>query len=140
MEETPHLGAAAAVFTGVAVMSVMSLTTILGAIVMIVSWDTHPALVLLFLVIYLPYELLYLSATLTKVASGGWVALMVAGIVSVINLVWWWGSKTKSESTAKEKVSRGGSIYGGLQTTARIRGCFLDRHSAYLDPVHVYNV
>jgi K+ transporter len=89
-------------------MSVMALTTILGSLVMTISWDTHPAFVLLFVAVYLPYELLYLSATLTKVAYGGWVALMVAGIVSTINLVWWWGTKIKSEYTTKEKV--GGSI------------------------------
>jgi KUP system potassium uptake protein len=57
--------------TGVAVMTVMTVTTCLLALVMLVTWNAHPLLVLLFLAVYLPLEGAFLSATLVKVSSGG---------------------------------------------------------------------
>jgi K+ transporter len=52
-------------------MTVMTVTTCMLALVMLVTWNTHPLLVLLFLAVYLPLEGAFLSATLVKVLSGG---------------------------------------------------------------------
>jgi K+ transporter len=56
---------------GVAVMTVMTVTTCMVALVMLVTWNMHPLLVLLFLAVYLPLEGALLSATLVKVSHGG---------------------------------------------------------------------
>jgi hypothetical protein len=85
-------------------MTVMAITTLLAALTMSICWDTHPLLYGVFLVIYLPLELTYLSATLAKMASGGWVSPLVAVIVSTIKLTWWWGSSLKAQHTRKNKV------------------------------------
>lgn len=99
---------------GVAVMTVMVLTTMLVALVMVVTWDIHPCLILLFLVVYLPLECLYLSATLVKIPSGGWVALVVAATVSSVKMTWWYGQKMKGQHTAKNKVSSNWSHFATL--------------------------
>jgi KUP system potassium uptake protein len=91
---------------GVAVMSVMAITTLLAALTMSICWDTHPLLYGVFLLVYLPLELTYLSATLAKMASGGWVSPLVAVIVSTIKLTWWWGSSLKAEHTRRNKVGQ----------------------------------
>jgi K+ transporter len=59
------------IHTGVAVMSVMVMTTLLMSLVMLLAWDINPLLVGLFLLVYLPMEGAFLSATLVKIPSGG---------------------------------------------------------------------
>lgn len=56
---------------GVAVMTVMTFTTLLTALVMLVAWDLHPVVVALFAIVFLPMEGAFLSASLVKVPSGG---------------------------------------------------------------------
>jgi hypothetical protein len=52
-------------------MTVMTVTTCMVALVMLVTWNTHPLLVVLFLAVLLPLEGVLLSSTLVKVSSGG---------------------------------------------------------------------
>jgi K+ transporter len=75
---------------GVAVMTVMTVTTCMLALVMLVTWNTHPLLVLLFLAVYLPLEGAFLSATLVKVSSGGnvkWQHLLLSDCTSQVVLL-----------------------------------------------------
>eukprot|EP00879_Flechtneria_rotunda_P016144 GHRR01016888.1.p1 GENE.GHRR01016888.1~~GHRR01016888.1.p1 ORF type:complete len:883 (+),score=297.21 GHRR01016888.1:1137-3785(+) len=99
-QSTDHLGEA----YGVAVMSVMTMTTLLVALVMLMTWNLHPAIVALFLCVYLPLEGACLSATLVKIPSGGWVAILVAVILSSIKLTWWWGSSKRRQYTVNNQV------------------------------------
>jgi K+ transporter len=69
-------------------MTVMTVTTCMLALVMLVTWNTHPLLVLLFLAVYLPLEGAFLSATLVKVSSGGRrMAACVAGAIASADTV-----------------------------------------------------
>lgn len=74
---------------GVAVISVMLITTVMMALVMLVVWGLAPWLVLPFLGFFAAIEGLFLSANLIKVPEGGWVALMIAALVASMKLIWW---------------------------------------------------
>jgi K+ transporter len=85
-------------------MSVIVVTTLLITLVMLIVWDLHPAWAALWLLVYLPLECAFLSATLVKVVSGGWVALVVAAVVSSINIIWWWGCRVKAMGLRDKQV------------------------------------
>ena len=57
---------------GVAVITVMFITTVLAAIVMLVCYDLNPVLVGLFALIFGSIEALYLSSNAVKIPEGGW--------------------------------------------------------------------
>ncbi|MEW5299674.1 MAG: hypothetical protein WDW36_002665 [Sanguina aurantia] len=77
---------------GVAVMTVMFITTNLLTLIMVACWETPLLFVVPFYVIFATIEGFYLTSVLNKVPQGGWFALMVTGFVSLIMLLWWLGS------------------------------------------------
>jgi len=78
---------------GVAVISVMFITSFLGALVALVNYAINPAIVLPVLLFYVLIEGLFLSANLVKIPEGGWVALLMAAAVAAVKYVWWYGQK-----------------------------------------------
>lgn len=73
---------------GVAVMTVMTFTTLLVCLVMLMTWNLHPLLVALFVIVYLPLEGAFLSATLVKVPNGGKLAMLLYMSGSCLYLLW----------------------------------------------------
>ncbi|CAG8498485.1 27441_t:CDS:2, partial [Racocetra persica] len=77
---------------GVAVSSVMLITTILITIVIRVVWRRPIIISVIFFCIFFTIDALFLGATFRKVASGGWVTLSFAAFLTIIMCVWKWGT------------------------------------------------
>ena len=81
-------GSALALTYGVALSGTMTITTILFAVVMLRLWGWSKwkagAITLLFLVV----DLAFVGANMLKVPNGGWLPLLVAGVVYLLMSTW----------------------------------------------------
>jgi ABC-type multidrug transport system fused ATPase/permease subunit len=75
--------------SGLTVVTVMAITTVFLALVMLLVWGWRLLPVLAVCGPLLALELAILAASLPKVAEGAWVALLVAAVVTAVMLVWW---------------------------------------------------
>ncbi|KAK4781407.1 hypothetical protein SAY86_015509 [Trapa natans] len=73
---------------GIAVVSVMILTSAFIMLIMILIWKTHMLLVISYLAIVGSVEILYLSSVLYKFYEGGYLPLGFAAALMVIMYVW----------------------------------------------------
>ncbi|KAM1505607.1 hypothetical protein TB2_001545 [Malus domestica] len=99
--DTKHLGNA----SGLAVMTVMLVTTCLTSLVIIICWHKPPILALCFLIFFGSIELLYFSASLTKFREGAWLPILLALFLMTIMFVWHYGTIKKYEYDLHNKVS-----------------------------------
>lgn len=90
---------------GIAVITVMLVTTCLMTLVIITVWQRSIFLALCFFGLFGSIELLYLSTAFFKVPKGGWVPLVLAGILMLIMYVWHYGTTKKYEFDFQNKVS-----------------------------------
>ena len=90
---------------GIAVMTVMLVTTFLMTLVMVIVWQRSILIALCFFFVFGSIELLYISSALFKVPQGGWVPLVLAGIFMFIMYVWHYGTTKKYEFDVQNKVS-----------------------------------
>ncbi|XP_034691225.1 potassium transporter 5-like isoform X2 [Vitis riparia] len=73
---------------GIAVVFVMTLTSLFLVLVMIMIWKTHILLVISYVVVIGSIELLYLSSVLYKFDQGGYLPLAFALVLMTIMYVW----------------------------------------------------
>ncbi|XP_058110307.1 potassium transporter 1 isoform X2 [Magnolia sinica] len=90
---------------GLAVTTVMFVTTCLMSLVIIIVWKRKITLAIAFLVFFGSIELLYISASLVKVPEGGWIPLVLSLIFMGIMYVWNYGTLKKHEFDMENKVS-----------------------------------
>jgi KUP system potassium uptake protein len=90
---------------GLAVITVMFVTTCLMSLVIIIVWQKNILVAFSFLVIFGSIELLYISTCLIKVLEGGWVPLVLSLIFMAIMYVWHYGTSKKYEFDSQNKVS-----------------------------------
>eukprot|EP01018_Ginkgo_biloba_P013751 Gb_08428 [translate_table: standard] len=90
---------------GLAVITVMFVTTCLMSLVIIIVWQKSILAAMSFFVIFGSIELLYFSASLIKVPRGGWVPLVLSLIFMAIMYVWHYGTSKKYEFDLENKVS-----------------------------------
>ncbi|KAL9240931.1 hypothetical protein vseg_015096 [Gypsophila vaccaria] len=90
---------------GIAEVGVMLVSTALVTLVMLLIWQTNIFLALAFPVIFGAIELIYLSATLSKVLEGGWVPLVFAFFMLLVMYTWNYGSVLKYRSEVRSKLS-----------------------------------
>jgi len=83
----------------------MLATTFLMIPIMLLVWRCHWVPVVVFTILSLVIELTYFSAVLFKVNQGGWVPLAIAGVFSVIMVVWHYGTVKRYEFEMHSKVS-----------------------------------
>ncbi|KGN50726.1 potassium transporter 2 [Cucumis sativus] len=96
-----HLGNA----SGLAVMTVMLVTTCLTSLVIVLCWNKSPLLALAFLIFFGSVELLYFSASLTKFREGAWLPILLALFLMTIMFVWHYATIKKYEFDLHNKVS-----------------------------------
>ncbi|KAG6599949.1 Potassium transporter 2, partial [Cucurbita argyrosperma subsp. sororia] len=96
-----HLGNA----SGLAVMTVMLVTTCLTSLVIVLCWNKTPLLSLSFLIFFGSVELLYFSASLTKFREGAWLPILLALFLMTIMFVWHYATIKKYEYDLHNKVS-----------------------------------
>jgi KUP system potassium uptake protein len=93
---------------GVAVSSVMFITTILVAIVIHVVWRFPIAVSVVFFLIFGTIDVAFLTSTLLKVHNGGWFTLLCGVLLASMMFVWRWGTTLKfqhdSNSTKFEDI------------------------------------
>ncbi|KAJ6855171.1 potassium transporter 2 isoform X1 [Populus alba x Populus x berolinensis] len=99
--DTKHMGNA----SGLAVMTVMLVTTCLTSLVIILCWHKPPIVALSFLLFFGSVELLYFSASLTKFTEGAWLPMLLALILMTIMFIWHYATIKKYEFDLHNKVS-----------------------------------
>ncbi|XP_057523385.1 potassium transporter 2 [Amaranthus tricolor] len=99
--DTKHLGNA----SGLAVMTVMLVTTCLMSLVIVLCWHKPPMLALCFLLFFGSIEILYFSASLVKFSEGAWLPILLALILMTIMFVWHYATIKKYEFDLHNKVS-----------------------------------
>ncbi|OEL17782.1 putative potassium transporter 2 [Dichanthelium oligosanthes] len=92
-------------FTGIACMTVMLVTTFLMALIVIFVWQRNIIFSLIFLVFFGSIEAVYLSSSLMKVPQGGWVPLVLAFIFMSVMYIWHYGLRRKYQFDLQNKVS-----------------------------------
>jgi KUP system potassium uptake protein len=97
---------------GLAVTGTFLLTTTLLLILAARAWHWPAWRVVLFGVVFGSIEVLYFSANLTKIASGGWLPLVIAAIVAITMTTWQSGRRivtahrTELEGSMHEFVAK----------------------------------
>jgi KUP system potassium uptake protein len=92
-------------YAGLAVMTVMLVTTCLTSLVIVVCWNKPPILALCFLLFFGSVELLYFSASLTKFREGAWLPILLALFLMIIMFLWHYATIKKYEYDLHNKVS-----------------------------------
>ena len=88
------------VSAGLAVITVMFVTTLLMFLIISAVWKKHVFLAFLFVV-----ELSYFDACLAKLHKGGWFPLVVSAVVSSLMSIWHYGTIKKQTFELENKVS-----------------------------------
>ncbi|XP_039132248.1 probable potassium transporter 9 [Dioscorea cayenensis subsp. rotundata] len=91
--------------SGLAVITVMMVTTCLTSLVMILCWHKPPLLALAFVLAFGSIELLYFSASLVKFLEGAWLPILLAFFLMIIMFVWHYTTMKKYEHDLHNKVS-----------------------------------
>ncbi|CAD6242537.1 unnamed protein product [Miscanthus lutarioriparius] len=99
--DTKHLANA----QGLAVITVMLVTTCLMSLVIVLCWNKSIFLALGFLLFFGTIEVIYFSASLVKFHEGAWVPITLSFIFMVVMCVWHYGTIKKYEFDVQNKVS-----------------------------------
>ncbi|EPS57675.1 hypothetical protein M569_17142, partial [Genlisea aurea] len=89
---------------GIAVMSVIFITSFLMALVMVIVWQKSVFLAAGFLIFFWIIEASFLSSAFIKVPQGGWVSLVLAIAFMLIMFVWHYGTRRKYSFDLHNKV------------------------------------
>ncbi|XBI48299.1 hypothetical protein VPH35_112072 [Triticum aestivum] len=98
---TKHLANA----QGLAVITVMLVTTCLMSLVIVLVWNKSIFIALGFLIFFGSIEVMYFSASLVKFHEGAWVPITLSFIFMVVMYVWHYGTIKKYEFDVQNKVS-----------------------------------
>jgi KUP system potassium uptake protein len=90
---------------GLASCILMLLTTCLFSLVMAIVWKKSIYTISIFLIFFGSIDIAFLSSTLLKTFSGGWIPLALAIIFSCIMNLWKWGSELKYNYLKEAQVS-----------------------------------
>lgn len=73
---------------GVAVSTIMVITTILAGFVARRLWGVHPLVAFVVAAFFVAIDSLFLASNLLKLPEGGWVSLVIGGLVGTCMLTW----------------------------------------------------
>ncbi|KAL6547265.1 Potassium transporter 6 [Orobanche minor] len=91
--------------SGLAVITVMLVTTCLMSLVIVLCWQQTVLLAICFVLFFGSIEALYFSASLVKFLEGAWVPIAISFIVMMVMYVWHYGTLKKYEFDVQNKVS-----------------------------------
>ena len=92
-------------FVGLAVTTVMFVTTCLMTLVIVIVWKQGIIKAVTCLLLFGSIELLYISACICKVPEGGWIPLVLSFIFMCIMYTWNYGTMKKHQFDVENKVS-----------------------------------
>jgi len=98
---TKHMGNA----SGLAVITVMLVTTCLMSVVIMLCWHRSPLLALAFFLLFGSVEALYFSASLIKFLEGAWVPILLSLVLLAVMFVWHHVTIRKYEYDMHNKVT-----------------------------------
>ncbi|KAM7279214.1 hypothetical protein ACFE04_006348 [Oxalis oulophora] len=117
--DTKHLGNA----SGLAVITVMLVTTCLMSLVMVLCWHKSIYLAICFMFFFGFIEALYFSSSLFKFREGAWVPIVLAFIFLATMYTWHYGTLKKYEFDLQNKVPINWLLHLGPNLgIARVRG------------------
>ncbi|XP_030461774.1 potassium transporter 5-like [Syzygium oleosum] len=90
---------------GIAVVSVMLITTCLLTLIMLVIWKTSIWWIVLFFSVFGSIELLYVSSVYYKFKQGGFLPLVFAAVLMTVMIIWHYVHKQRYMYELKNKVS-----------------------------------
>ncbi|KAL3526033.1 hypothetical protein ACH5RR_014405 [Cinchona calisaya] len=99
--DTKHMSNA----SGLAVITVMLVTTCLMSLVIVLCWRRNVVLALCFIFFFGSIEALFFSASLIKFLEGAWVPVALSFIFLMIMYTWHYGTLKKYEFDVQNKVS-----------------------------------
>lgn len=79
-------------------------TDFLILLVMLMVWEINLCAATAFVLFFAFFDGVYLSANLEKVPRGGWYAIVIAGVVTSLSLIWHWGTSKRFQHINKNKV------------------------------------
>ncbi|GFY88305.1 K+ uptake permease 6 [Actinidia rufa] len=91
--------------SGLAVITVMLVTTCLMSLVIVLCWHQNVVLALCFVLFFGTIEALYFSASLIKFLEGAWVPIVLALTFMLVMYIWHYGTLKKYEFDVQNKVS-----------------------------------
>uniref|UniRef100_A0A803L0G5 Potassium transporter n=1 Tax=Chenopodium quinoa TaxID=63459 RepID=A0A803L0G5_CHEQI len=91
--------------SGLAVITVMLVTTCLMSLVIVICWRKSVFVALAFVFFFGAFEALYFSASLIKFLEGAWVPVALSLIFMAIMYIWHYGTLKKYEFDVQNKVS-----------------------------------
>ena len=91
--------------SGLAIITVMLVTTCLMSLVIVLCWNKNIVFSLGFLMFFGAIEVLYFSASLVKFREGAWVPITLSFIFMMVMCVWHYGTIKKYEFDIENKVS-----------------------------------
>src|SRR5437763_13492017 len=93
---------------GVAVTTVIFITTMLYSIVIHVVWNFSIFFSIAFVLVFGLIELSFLGATYVKVVDGGWFTLVYGILLALLMLLWKWGTNLRLEYELNNETSLDG--------------------------------
>ncbi|KAJ4818897.1 Potassium transporter [Rhynchospora pubera] len=90
---------------GIAVVAVMLVTSSLLILIMLMIWQLSLALVVLFVLVFVSFELLYFSSVLYKFTTGGYLPLTFAAFLFFIMYAWHYVQTKRHAFEVEKKVS-----------------------------------
>ncbi|KAJ4865987.1 Potassium transporter 5 [Raphanus sativus] len=90
---------------GIAVVTVMVITTFMVTLIMLVIWKTNIVWIAMFLIIFGSIEMLYLSSVMYKFKSGGYLPLAITVVLMAVMAVWQYVHVLKYGYELREKIS-----------------------------------
>ncbi|RYR65064.1 hypothetical protein Ahy_A03g011062 [Arachis hypogaea] len=91
--------------SGLAVISVMLVTTCLMSLVIILCWNQNVLLALAFVVFFGTIEAVFFSASIMKFFEGAWVPIVMSVVFLSVMYSWHYGTLKKYELDVQNKVS-----------------------------------
>ncbi|MQL98348.1 hypothetical protein Taro_031056 [Colocasia esculenta] len=91
--------------SGLAVITVMLVTTCLMSLVIVLCWNQSIFLAMGFILFFGTIEALYFSASLIKFLQGAWVPIALSFIFMLVMYIWHYGTLKKYEFDVQNKVS-----------------------------------
>ncbi len=105
---------------GLAITITMLMTTVLLGIYFR-SKNISPFLYIPFVLLFLTIEGSFLGANLNKFAHGGWVTILISGILFVIMFVWFKGREIKKRFLVFEKLKKYDSCFIDLKNDVTVQ-------------------
>lgn len=128
---------------GIAVTGTMVITTILAGFVLVRTWKWMPEAMLLVILPFLAIDLIFFGANILRIAEGGWVPLLVAGVVGFVILCWTTGQRAAARAARLRAIPLEGftaSLAARVPRTVEGTAIFLTNDNAEVPPALLHSL